>query len=294
MSTPPPVPPQQPQQQPFGPQQPFEPQQPIEPQQPRKGNSNKTWIIVGCCIVGAALIAVAILYFTLWHKSSDGTPYSDGSNEQVIRNQDAPAEEEVKIEAPSIIPMGTRIAGLGTNDNSACGLDIEISDDGQVNGTWWNVLYCLKFNVTGTATRDGVLDLDLHIDKVTTPIHLTTTDGYNYSGTWGAQSAPKPVRLELKDGGMKMNQPGPERYSGRITGHGMNRTFRITEAPNGQLYWWYPDEGYQNRLKCDVDEDGNISIYTPFGDRQAIIYDNFDTGGWTLQDQSQTFDVYFD
>lgn len=286
---------------------------PPQPPRPPKKNSAKTWLIVGS---GIALIAaiVAVLLYIFSDLKSENYEYDDGNrHEKPLRQRDdenlgdemavltsdfeTPEEEEEEVVFEEEVFMPTQgscaLHGIGVNTNSAISMDIDIDDNGNVTGTYWNILYHLKFKVSGVVngtTNVDHLDLNLSIDGVTTPLYLSTTDGVNYSGTWGAKN--KPVNITLHKGHFVADaSPGATVSEGHISGNGLNRDFRISYGPGGDMYYWYPSQNFNNRLRIVDHGDGSYTLFRRDGGYQASITLN-SSGSGTLQDTSnRTFTV---
>lgn len=285
--------------------------QPVMPPRPPKKNSSKIWLIVGACVAGVAAI-VAILLFILSDLKSTEYEYDDGNrHEKPLRQRDddedtkdemtmlidnsfEEPEEEIVEEVVMPTAQGpVALHGIGVNTNSAISMDIDIDDNGNVSGTYWNILYHLKFKVTGSeygTTDVNHLDLNLNIDGVTTPLYLSSTDGVNYTGTWGAKN--KPVSITLNRGHFSADaSPGATVSEGHISGNGLNRDFRISYGPGGDMYYWYPSQNFNNRLKIVDNGGGSFTIFRRDGGYQASITLN-NSGSGTLQDTSnRTFTI---
>lgn len=270
---------------------------PQHTRRPESG-SNKIWLIVGLSLIGVALIACVVLF--VLNKAQKGEHvYDDGVHEKAQQEvtQDAEVTEIPSVETEISYINPRTVSGEGTAGGSPMTLDIDVDDKGNVTGTYWNVLYCLKFEVRGTQRAGGDLDLTLSIDNVSTPLRLTSSDMRNYHGTLGESK--KSVSVTLNDGHRNYESPvGAETtLYGHLKGPAMNRDFRINLDSNGNGSFWYPDQGYENRLPVGVRSGHDVLyLYGYDGTKIATIVVNsdYETGEatGTLTDfNDRTFDI---
>lgn len=270
------------------------------PQRPHKAKpgANKIWLIVGLSLIGVALIACVIL-FVLNQAQKGEHVYDDGFHEKALQEitQDAEVTEIPAVETQITYINPRTVSGEGTAGGSPMTLDIDVDDQGNVTGTYWNVLYCLKFDVKGTQKAGGDLDLTLSLDNVTTPLRLTSSDMRNYHGTLGESQ--KSVSVTLGEGHRNYESPvGAETtLYGHLKGPAMNRDFRINLDYDGNGNFWFPDQGYENRLPVSVRTGHDVLyIYGYDGTKIATIVVNsdYETGEatGTLTDfNDRTFDI---
>lgn len=227
------------------------------------------WIAIG--LAGAGLIAALVWWLLTGPMAGKQEPYSDGSNEPVLRQEVTAPEPQASDEVPLVRVTPHSMHGWGTNGNMPFSLDISVDSEGKVSGTYWNILYCLKFSVNGTENPGNEdLDLELVSGSVTTPLHLDNSGNGNYTGTWGSKQ--NAVNIHLKPGLMpSASVEGMTIYTGRITGNGMDREFNITQDDAHNAFWyWYDYEGFANRLKLKWGSE-EFSLYTKDGKRVATF-----------------------
>lgn len=244
MATPPPLYPRQ------TPGRPPVPGGDMPRRRPPRADSNRLWLILGLSIIGVGLIACIVLYF-LSDAFKGIHEYDDGLTKEKVIHEDRELEiEEIPaVETPVRAVTARTVSGEGTAGGSPITLDIDVDSDGNVTGTYWNVLYCLRFSVSGRQTPDGNIDAVLAVDDVTTPLNLTTSDMRHYRGTLG--NARKPVSILLDIGHRNYESPvgSADNFTGHLSGQGMNRDFRMALDELGYGWFWYPDQGYENRLE---------------------------------------------
>ena len=211
--------------------------------------NNNIWLIIGLFLTGVALLAVGVLYF-LTDIFKNSYVYDDGlTHERVMRTGVVPEVEEV----PALETVITRsepraVSGIGSAGKSPMSLDVDIDSDGRVSGTYWNILYDLRFAVSGRELPDGTLDLMLSLDGVNTPLYLATRDNTGYTGYVGKSK--KHASNTLSRGSRISETPPDEGYTyhGHIRGNGMSSDFCLSVDDGGHGYYWYPQQGYENRL----------------------------------------------
>lgn len=277
---------------------PARPQQPPRALMPPKGcgNSNRTWLIVGCSLAGLLLVAAVLLFFLTDLFSSDAEDYDDGATHEKALTiddgterplQEMPLTEQSADTLAAATGQAEQLHGLGSNGYGSFSLDIHISPSGEVTGTYWNIFGNLKFTVQGHRQSDGTLDMELTCtDGVKTHMTLYSSDGYNYSGQWGKKR--QPVNATLYNG------PVPQVayntiLSGHIKGGVLNQDFCISEY-NGKAYYWYPSQGFASRLPVEPASDG-FTLYNTDGTNVGTFrMDSPGSGTLTMMD-GQTFSI---
>lgn len=310
MATPPPL---HPKQQPATPANPAHAPKPAHTPTPSPAPSQgkNPWLIAGCVLAGLLLIAAVLLYLLTDLFGQDGYDYDDGNrNEKVLRDKDRTDADEPRpdvireepltavpdsMPAPGAAYAPGKLHGIGHNGSKAISMDISIDPDGNVSGTYWNMIYSLQFDIAGRRLPDGTLDLTLTTvkDHISTPLRLVSSNGYSYSGTWGKKQ--HPVDIELYEGGFQYT-PAPNAARFHVKGPGntsvLNEDFCITQDNDGTMYFWYPSQGYQNRMKADK-YGPDFVIYDRNGTVQARIsfHSDEDQTGVMTDSDGQTFTV---
>lgn len=292
-------------------------QGPVRKPDPKHGHApdhfrgKNPWLIVGCVLAGLLLVAAVILYLLTDMFAQGGYDYDDGNrHEKALRQTDRDETEEPVPDMMREEPLpqapadtscvsgvaGRRLHGIGTNGEKAISLDLVIDDDGRVSGKYWNIIYNIEFDISGHRQSDGTLDMTLTTvkDHVSTPLTLRTTDGRGYSGIWGKKH--NPVYVVLHDGAVSsVPAPGID-ITGHVKGPGdqavLNDDFHITQKPDGTLYFWYPSQGWQSRLKVRrIGSD--LEVYDRSGRVQAsIAFPDAETMTGVMRDNDgQTFTV---
>ena len=245
------------------------------------------WLIGGGILAGLLLVTAIILYFMTDLFGSDSYEYDDGNrNERVLRKHSDSDDNLIKVHkqpadsvqaASYAHALPVTLHGQGINGKGPMSLDIDIDANGSITGTYWNMFGNIEFNASGSIGTDGTLDLSLTTvkDNVNTRMTLYSTDGINYHGSWGKNN--QPVDITLYEG----NQPLiaypniQEQY--HVSGVGLNADVNISED-NGTLYYWYPEQGYRNRIRMIVETTGYTLVNTR-GETVATITttDDYDT-----------------
>lgn len=263
---------------------------------PAGGRRTSPWLWVGLGLLVAAIAAVTVLWFVF--KSGDRSyDYSDGENPQVEQEiissdlTDAQEEVEVSVEESAVPGLLTGHVYL---DGEIAGfpftVDMDIMPDGTATGTYWNVLYDLKFRVSGTRDDRNGLTLDLSRDGVHTTLRLAADGGGRYSGTWGKKHQPVEARLEKgpRPGGSV--SPADARKV-RISGNGIRSLAYISDD-----YLWYADQGSGpgHRLRVRHLDGFTYEILSDMGSQLAtfdLIETQYGISG-TLHDRSgKTFEI---
>lgn len=247
------------------------PSGPEGPRPPRKNHN--IWLIIGLILIGLGVVAALVLF--LVNKGKQGIhEYDDGlTHEKVLRENTELEVEEIPSVETEIRHIEPRVvSGKGTAGDSPITLDIDVDSEGRVTGTYWNVLYCLKFSVTGRQDADGNLNLTLHLEGVDVPLVLNTTDKMHYSGTLG--SSEKYAEINLYSGHREYESPvsvGTE-FSGHLSGNGMNKDFRMSLDYDGDGWFWFPDQGFANRMRVVGYGDDTLEICGFDGEKIATMY----------------------
>lgn len=307
MATPPPLPPPENRQTDInasGPRQlPSIPAQDAGSGQPQPGGGTNPWFIVGGVLIGLMVIT-AVLLFCLTDLFSDKDyRYDDGNpHDKVLRQQEETEDPRVDVlrrdsvaETP-VVSGPSSLHGLGTNGRGAMAVDLNINPDGTLSGTYWNILYNLEFSVSGNRLSDGTLDMTLTNVKDKTPTHITlrSSDGVNYSGQWGKKEQMVNISLTEDIPYSGINQS--VKYGNHLKGPGdssvLNADFNIGEGSDGNLYFWYPGQGYKNRLRV-IDYGDFMEIYNNNGGVLATISWDYPGESGTLRDtDGQSFAIY--
>ncbi|MCM1004860.1 MAG: hypothetical protein NC402_01025 [Prevotella sp.] len=266
----------------------------------RRTDSNKIWLTVGCVLIAIlAGVAVALYLMTDKNGSTTDDDYEDGNRYErplrkvsddrlnepradMISEENALAEEEAEGQLTAGKPG--RLFGQGTNGDASISMELTADKNGNLSGTYWNVLYNLQFSLSGRMLTDGTLDMTLTQvkDHTQTPLLLTTSDGFNYSGRWGKNQKPVSIRLSssLRSDNVMNSAPietwhikGPDGQSV------LNADLCIGQ--NGQQHTlWYLDQGAWNSMKLRQTADGYkvynfadnpIADITRTGDRTAVL-----------------------
>lgn len=213
---------------------------------------------------GALAVVVIIVLLILNGAFSSGRPFSEGdSSDRLSPGEETPIELE---ETPVFVAR--TISGLGAMDNSPILLELNIDETGQVNGTYWNCMLALPFDVTGQERPDG-LDLTLDHNGSQTSMSLDTSDGVSYSGHAGKMY--KRVQIDLQEGSLAAEAPeySTLTLTGNVSGDGVNANFTLTATEDGKGWFWYDDVGYTGRLRV-MDTANNIGLYNN-GYKLAVI-----------------------
>lgn len=274
------------------------------PRPSRKPDKNsKIWLIVGC-VIAALAITAAVLLWLISDLHSGSYDYDDGNrHEKPLRkhldeddkemeemhidfNNQGAAEEDTSAETAY---TARSVHGIGVCSNSPFSMDIDVDDNGKVSGTYWNILYNLKFTVSGTQNASRDLALKLTIDGVDTFIDLYTQDGYNYQGSWGKNK--RPVNIVFEPGNFPAApSPGSTIAGGHASGGGLNADFSISYASNGEPYFWYHSQGFNNRLPVSLNPDG-FDIYSRGRTWLATVSYNGDGIGTMRDKNDRTFNI---
>ena len=306
MAVPPPLPPENRQtgiDAPGGRRMPYIPAQGERRGQPQPGGSANPWFIVGGVLIGLMVITAVLLYCLTDLFSDKDYRYDDGNpHEKVLRQQEKTAYPRVDVlrqDSVAETPVASGPAslhGLGTNGRGAMAVDMNINPDGTLSGTYWNILYNLEFSVSGNRLSDGTLDMTLTDVKDKTPTRLTlrSSDGVNYSGKWGKKE--QMVNISLTEDIPYSGIGQSVMYSNHLKGPGdssvLNADFNIGEGSDGNLYFWYPCQGYKNRLRV-IDHGDLMEIFDNNGGVLATISWDYPGESGTLHDtENQIFTIY--
>lgn len=294
MALPPPLPDQQPSQTPQSP----EGNPDKRTTSPYKKSGGNRWLIAGCILAGVLFVTALLLYFLTDLFGSDSYEYDDGNRHEKVLRQQADSND-VLIKAPTQTPdsartltylpsLPTTLHGRGINGKGPMSLDININSDGIISGTYWNMFGNIEFNVQGILDSTGTLDMKMTTVKegVTTYLKLFSTDGINYYGNWGKNN--QIVEITLYEGPQPYTPSPDVIQSLHVSGVGLNSDVNISED-NGTLYYWYPDQGYGNRIRLTPISDGYKLVNTR-GESVATITSNPEDNSLTLTNNSnQTF-----
>lgn len=148
-------------------------------------------------------------------------------------------------------------------------MDIYISPDGDVSGTYWNVLYDIRLPVEGTLSSGGrLLRLSLGKGSTESNLVLERESDLTFTGTWGKNK--RRVIAELSPG----TNESPSIYDSnairlKVRGErsGTNATARLGE------YFYYENQGdrMSNALRAETDDGLNYTLYTCKGEEIATI-----------------------
>ena len=258
------------------------------------------WVWVGLGLILAAVAVAAVLWFirTGMEKNYD---YSDGEHvptEHEISSsllESSPEEVEIsEVPADTATADANLLTGHVYMDGELGGLpftlDLDISPSGGVSGIYWNVLYDLKFKVTGTRDSNGGFSLDLSRDGVTTPLRLTAQGGGRYAGTWGKKRKAVDARLEkgARPGG-SVSSAGA--YKVRVSGNGIRALAYITDD-----YMWYADQGSGpgHRLRVREIGDFEYEVLSDMGARIAtfmLMETAYGVSGTMKDSAGKTFEI---
>lgn len=200
-----------------------------------------------------------------------------GSLEKPVRNN--PPEASDQLEGAYYL--------TGQLGPLPCTLDIRVTD-GQITGTFWNMLYNIKLEVNGQATSSG-MEIKLGKGSTLSEMSLTTSDRRNYTGTWGTKR--RPVALTLHSGSRNTS---PARRRGEpvtITGGGMTTHGLIIESPRMALY--FPGQPADNILPMRSTDYG-YEIFDPFSGASLAQISITSAGTGRLKGADREFDVTFD
>lgn len=235
------------------------------------------WLWVGLGLVAVALAIAAVLWFISTGTEKD-YDYSDGDHVLTEHEVSSSPLESSPVDVATEEPAGTATveANLLTGHVYLDGelgeipftLDLDISPSGSVSGIYWNVLYDLKFQVTGTRDSNDGFSLDMSRDGVTTPLRLTAQGGGRYAGTWGKKRQTVDARLEkgTRPGG-SVSSAGA--YKVRVSGNGIRALAYITED-----CIWYADQGSGpgHRLRVRDIGDFEYEVLSDMGARIATFF----------------------
>lgn len=238
-------------------------------QQPQsKPKSGRVWLFVGLSILIAGIITAVVLFFTL--RSSDKSyNYSDGQNPEVeheVSPGDVIPDVETPVESTGSLRGDYFISG--TLDSFPFTMEIYVNDDGLVSGTYWNVLYNIRLQVSGTASQNGNLNVTLGSGSSASHLQMHADGGGRYSGIWGKKN--KPIVAELEQGtapsGVHSSAGGMRLL---VEGGGIKSHAILTDD-----YFWYEDQGSSDAHCLEVRplSDLNYELLNNRGQHVATIF----------------------
>lgn len=326
MAVPPPLNPKpnQPSRPPQIPQPPQPPRTPENPEPPqpsgkktptprpeKPGNkgvsSTNKWLIAGSCLAAVLLITAVLLYFMtdLFDRSSNNDKDDMEEKDELNKEEDSAdyempstAMNEKEVVAENALMNIGYYNGQGIVNDQTFSLDIKCDNEGYVTGKYWNVLYCLSFDVRGHQDSDGSLDLMLTQtrDGTQVPLVLYTQNGVDYTGTLGKSK--KGLNITLGRGsaspGYAPNVLQRWTIKGPDNSSILNETVNISQDSNGNYVYWYPTQGYANHLILRPGSNTHY-LYNLAGGQEAYISVPYDQGvgslGTLVDNAGQTFEM---
>lgn len=213
-----------------------------------KNVRNKSLSII--LVVILCLVIAGALFFFLQYNS--GGLAADENN--LSMDSVSSVEEEVAYNTEFITGP---IYISGTLGEMPFTLDLDISEEGEVTGKYWNVLYDIPLPVSGNRLSNN--DFDLILGKGSSQSSLILNyDGENsFIGRWGQKE--KPIHAEMCYG----RRPAAPLPTGdymrlRIKGNGINKIARL-----GDDYFYYEDQGADigHTLKVSQRDSENYILY---------------------------------
>lgn len=176
--------------------------------------------------------------------------------EEVEQLEAAPAGEDATV-SQAYLPQGSYFAS-GHLSDLPCSVDFTIGADGNVTGTFWNILYDVKLPVAGYIDSNGSLALDLGSGSTLSHMALSAAPGTaTFRGVWGKNK--KPVSLDVRRGSRDTSVTSSGGTKVTIKGGGMTTHGRISQTSYGDYRLTFDNQPQANALPCRI-SDGTVYI----------------------------------
>lgn len=267
---------------------------PVPPKKPKKSSATPFIIIAGIgigALLLAALVAV-ILYFFVFHKPDkiketvEESPETEivGVDEEDFDDNEVIVHEEA-APAPNALPQGAYTAS-GFLSDLPCSLDFDVDSQGNVTGTFWNILYDIKLPIGGTIDPDGTLALDLGSGSTLSHLALIAEPGTSrFRGVWGKNK--KPIDIDVSSGARDTSLPSQTGVKFTIKGGGMTTHGHISPGYGEDRYLLrFDNQPAANALQCSL-SGSYFNIYDTDGNRELAYFylpgeSLYDSGSATL------------
>lgn len=264
---------------------------PVPPKKPKKSSATP-FIIIAVIGIGALVLAaiVAIILIFL-HKSDKIKETVEASPETEIvevneeENFDDIVVPEEAAFAPNALPQGAYTAS-GFLSDLPCSLDFDVDSQGNVTGTFWNILYDIKLPIGGSIGPDGTLALDLGSGSTLSHLALIAEPGTSrFRGVWGKNK--KPIDIDVSSGARDTSLPSPSGVKFTIKGGGMTTHGHISPGYGEDRYLLrFDNQPAANALQCSL-SGSYFNIYDPDGNRELAYFylpgeSLYDSGSATL------------
>ncbi|MCM1400435.1 MAG: hypothetical protein NC189_00310 [Bacteroides sp.] len=237
---------------------------------------NISWAAVILTFASGLILLLAMICIDLFTKGSSNKQIDDSypEVEEIVLDYDYEEDEDepIKYEEPETYSYGefSKLEGRyqinGIISKHPYTMEVSISPDGNISGTFWNILYNIKLPVSGTMGPDGTINATM--GKGSTESHLTLNreSDFTFTGTWGKKL--RRVTAEFtpaENNSSTVHDPNAIRL--RVKGEGINA---IAHLGN---YFRYESQGNKlsNALRAYTDDGLNFTIYDKSGNRLAGI-----------------------
>lgn len=237
---------------------------------PRRGFPG--WAIALILVVVVPGLVTLVLWLVTKESSRD-YDYSDGNNpevEEVVSYSELEEVEDYSVPETSANSEIPRLQGRyqvsGKISKHPYTMDITISPDGNISGTYWNVLYDINLPVSGTLTPSGNMDITLGRGSETSHLFVERESEFFYEGTWGKKKHKVTARL-TPGANESDNTYDSNARRFRVKGGGINTIARLGE------YFQYENQGHKasNSLRAVTYDDLNYTLYTADDEEIAEI-----------------------
>ncbi len=246
--TPPPLPvrnaPMPGHQAPSGPQGPQGPGGPQEPGD-ETPKPSKAGLYVVALLLAGIIVIIAVVVLVLCDTFSKSTDFkSDTFDDSCAVDTVADVYNDLNFEEVSHFTPGD-FYGKGTISDFPFSIDIKIGSNGQVTGSYWNMLYDIPLKVTGYEDSNQALHLQLGTGSGASSLFLEPAGEGMYTGTWGAKK--HAVSVELLSSPHSDSKPTIHSDDIELTvdfGGGISKTAYVRGLSSGSssIKFYYPDQ----------------------------------------------------
>ncbi len=239
-------------------------------------NTGKTLLGVISIVVGSILllaIVSGVIFLISRHNTDkkvnlDLREFSDekfSKNEKIvmeeIRHKDKTATDTEENHSSDLYLQPKSYHANGYLADLPCSLDFAVNRDGLISGTFWNIFYDIKLQISGNIDSQGNLSLDLGTGSTLSHADLRATNGSNrFSGSWGKNR--KPLSFSVFPGSRDLSLPGQSGIEFKIVGGGMTTRGHITSLGGSRYQLTYDNQPEINALPCTL-SGSTFSIYSP-------------------------------